>query len=137
MMIKIHGTRKHSICINHNLWIISIPYIICASVKRKANNASLHLFCNCHRKSKNPMVIRTAPRIYARKNWPAAAILQYKTSLRIAPCVYCIQIWRYTIFFILILFAVCSHICAVDLICHQIQKTYLWDRFKHGTSLAV
>ena len=32
MMIKIHGTRKHSIYINHNLWIISIPYIICAII---------------------------------------------------------------------------------------------------------
>ena len=137
MMIKIHRTGQHSVYINHNLRIISIPYIICASVKRKANHTSLHLFCDRHRKSKNPMVIWTAPRICARKNWPAVAILQYKTSLRIAPCVYCIQIWRYTIFFILILFAVCSHICAVDLICHQIQKTYLRDRFKHGAAFAV
>ena len=137
MMIKIHRTCQYTIYVNHDLWIISVPYIICTSVKRKANHASLHLFCYFHRKSKNPMVIWTAPRICARKNWPVTAILQYELSLRIASCMYCIQIWRYTIFFILILFAICSRIIAIELICHQIQKTHLRDCFKHSTALAV
>lgn len=120
-MIKIHGTRKHSIYINHDLGLsvfhissapvssekpIMRPFICSVIFTEKAKS---------HGNLDRPTYLRMK-KLASYCNPPIRIVsshsLLYVLHLDLA----------LHHIFILILFAICSRIIAIELICHQIQK---------------